>query len=57
MTPQIETEGLRAYEQARAFERLRSWRLPLSYVVFPLIPMLIGIGMWQMVAWEATRVP
>lgn len=47
MTPQIETEGLRAYEQARAFERLRSWRLPLSYAVFLLFPILSCIVMWK----------
>ena len=37
---------MKAYEQARAFERLRSWRLPLTYTVFALIPALIGAAMW-----------
>ena len=38
---------MKAYEQARAFERLRSWRLPLSFVVFALIPALSGAWMWS----------
>ena len=37
---------MKAYEQARAFERLRSWRLPLMYTVFALIPALSGAWMW-----------
>ncbi len=37
---------MKAYEQARAFERLRSWRLPLTYAVFALVPALVGIWMW-----------
>jgi hypothetical protein len=48
LTPQAESEGLRAYEQVRAFERLRSWRLPLSYLLFSLIPMVTGIGVLKM---------
>jgi hypothetical protein len=43
LTPQVETEGLRAYEQARAFERLREWRLPVSYGIFVAIPILCGL--------------
>jgi hypothetical protein len=46
LTPETEASGMKAYEQARAFERLRSWRLPLSYTVFALIPALSGAGMW-----------
>ena len=46
LSPDIEARGMKAYEQARAFERLRSWRLPLSYVVFALIPALSGAWMW-----------
>jgi len=46
---------MKAYEQARAFERLRSWRLPLTYAVFALIPALSGAAMWwlghSMMAW------
>jgi len=45
--PQVESEGLKAYEQAGAFERLRSWRLPLSYVILALIPMLSGFVIWR----------
>jgi hypothetical protein len=44
LTPQVESDGLRAYEQVRAFERLRAWRLPLSYVIFSMIPMITGYG-------------
>ena len=47
LTPEIEARGMKAYEQARAFERLRSWRLPVSYAVFALVPVLIGAGMWS----------
>ena len=39
---------MKAYEQARAFERLRSWRLPLSYAVFALVPALSGAWMWAL---------
>ena len=39
---------MKVYEQARAFERLRSWRLPLCYAVFPLVPVLIGGAAWAM---------
>ena len=38
---------MKAYEQARAFERLRSWRLPLSFTVFALIPALSGAWLWS----------
>jgi len=37
---------MKAYEQARAFERLRSWRLPLSFIVCALVPALSGAWMW-----------
>jgi type VI protein secretion system component VasK len=47
-SPEVETKGLRAYEQARAFERLRTWRLPLGYVVFVLVPALNGAVMWEL---------
>jgi hypothetical protein len=47
LTPEIEARGMKAYEQARAFERLRSWRLPLSYTVFALVPALVGAAMWS----------
>jgi hypothetical protein len=46
LTSEDEARGMKAYEQARAFERLRSWRLPLTYVVFALIPALSGAWMW-----------
>jgi len=46
LSAEDEARGLKAYEQARAFERLRSWRLPLTFAVFALIPLLIGAWMW-----------
>lgn len=48
LSPELETKGLRAYEQARAFERLRTWRLPLGYLVFVLVPALSGAVMWEL---------
>ena len=48
LPPDVEREGLKAYEQAAAFERLRGWRLGLSYAVFTLIPLLNGVLMWKM---------
>ena len=55
LTPETEARGMKAYEQARAFERLRSWRLPLSFAVFALIPALSGAWMWStghtLLAW------
>jgi hypothetical protein len=46
LTPETETRGMKAYEQARAFERLRSWRLPLTFAGFALVPALSGAWMW-----------
>jgi signal transduction histidine kinase len=42
-----EARGMKAYEQARAYERLRSWRLPLSFVLFAMVPALSGAWMWS----------
>lgn len=39
---------MKAYEQARAFERLRSWRLPVTFAAFALIPALSGVLMWSL---------
>jgi len=44
LTPEIEAKGLTAYEQARAFERLRTWRLPMTYFAFVLIPVAMGFS-------------
>ena len=41
-TSEEEAKGLRAYEQARAYERMRSWRLPLAYMLFPFLCLLVG---------------
>jgi len=43
----VEAKGLKAYEQAGAFERIRSWRLPLRYFLVSLVPVVNGIGMWR----------
>ena len=42
LTPEDEARGLKAYEQVQAFERLRSWRLPLSVIVCALVPAVSG---------------
>jgi hypothetical protein len=39
---EIEEQGLRAYEQARAFEQLRRRRVPLLYAIFPLVFVSFG---------------
>jgi signal transduction histidine kinase len=46
LTPDTEARGMRAYEQVLAFERLRSWRLPLTFVLFPLVGFLAGGLLW-----------
>jgi uncharacterized membrane protein len=45
-TPEIEAKGLKAYEQARAYERLKTWRLPVTYVAFVLVPVITGVWVW-----------
>jgi len=47
-TREIEEKGLKAYEQARAYERMRTWRLPLTYAVAPVVPALLGVACWRM---------
>ncbi len=37
--------GLKAYEQVRAFERLRTWRLPVTYAAAPLVPAVFGVAL------------
>jgi len=44
LPPKIEAEGLRAYEQVCAYERLRRRRLPLIYCAFPLLFVICGFG-------------
>ena len=48
LTPEIEAKGLKAYEQVCAFERLRSWRLPVSFVVCAVVPAVTGVWMWAL---------
>jgi signal transduction histidine kinase len=48
LSPDMEARGMKAYEQARAFERLRTWRLPLTFIVFALVPALSGAWMWAL---------
>jgi hypothetical protein len=47
MIPQTESEaGLLAYEQTLAFAALRRKRLPLVYVLFPILLALMGAVAW-----------
>lgn len=46
-TPEIEAQGLKAYEQARAFERLRTWRLPLVYGAAAATPLFLAYSAWR----------
>jgi hypothetical protein len=46
-TPEIEAQGLKAYEQARAFERLRTWRLPLVYGGAAVAPLFLAYSAWR----------
>src|ERR1700733_12829403 len=46
-TTEIEAQGLKAYEQARAFERIRAWRLPVTYSVPSVLLMLLGVAAWM----------
>jgi hypothetical protein len=43
----LEAKGLKAYEQARAYERIRTWRLPLSYALAPIVPAVLGVAAWR----------
>jgi hypothetical protein len=47
-TADVESKGLKAYEQVRAFERLRTWRLPLVYAVAPIVPAVLGVAAWRL---------
>jgi hypothetical protein len=47
LTLEIEEKGLKAYEQARAFERMSPFYLPLGYAVLVLIPVLSSVGLWS----------
>ena len=43
--PKIETEGLRAYDQVCAFERLRRRRLPVIYCGITLLIVICGFAL------------
>jgi hypothetical protein len=45
LSPEDEAVGLKAYEQARAFERLRTWRLPMSFIICAVVPAVSGVWM------------
>lgn len=47
LSPETEARGMKAYEQVLAFERLRTWRLPLTFIVFAAIPALSGAWLWS----------
>jgi hypothetical protein len=47
LPPEMESDGLRAYEEARAFESLRRKRLPLVYTGLTLLLLLAGSVMWE----------
>ncbi len=47
-SPEIEAQGLKAYEQARAYERVRSWRLPLVFTFFPLLALVMCLWLWRL---------
>ena len=46
--PKIEAEGLRAFDQVCAFERLKRRRLPVIYCAFTLMIVLGGFAMLMM---------
>jgi hypothetical protein len=48
LRPEDEAVGLKAYEQARAFERLRTWRLPVSFITCAVVPAVSGVWMWAL---------
>ena len=48
IAPEMEAKGLKAYEQARAYERIRTWRLPLSYALAPVVPAALGAVAWRL---------
>ena len=45
-TREVEEKGLKAYEQARAYERLRTWRLPITYAIPPVGLAALGVEAW-----------
>ncbi len=48
LSAEDEQWGLRAYEQARAFERMRSWRLPVALTLFPCAALVVGFWTWAL---------
>ena len=48
LSPDDEAQGLKAYEQALAFQRLQSWRLPVTLTIFPLCALAVGFWTWAL---------
>ncbi len=48
LPPEVEASGLRAYEQARAFEELERRRLPLIYGGLTTLILIGGMVMWRL---------
>ncbi len=46
-TAEVAERGLRAYEQARAFERMRTWRLPVVYGAATVVPLMLAYSAWR----------
>ena len=46
LTTDTEARGMKAYEQVLAFERLRTWRLPVTFTLFPLLGFFAGGMLW-----------
>ena len=45
-TPEVEAQGLKAYERVCAFEQLRRRRLPLFYAAVSTVWIVIGLWAW-----------
>ena len=54
--PKIEAEGLRAYDQVCAFERLRRRRLPVIYCTITLLILICGFALMSIdyPVWAST---
>jgi hypothetical protein len=48
LSAQVESAGLRAYEQALAFEALKQRRMPLLYAALTGLIALCGVPLWSL---------